>query len=108
MNDLQAVLRNNIQTLYAATEINEILFAMYDTISLAINIKADKLTVKPLQVLCLDKGENIIYEFPSELTEVRRISNIHVFDLIMSRDSVVRDHFKLDTRDDMEVTYIIT
>jgi hypothetical protein len=61
MNDLQTVLLNNSRILYSATEMNEILLAMYDTISIALSIKADKLTVKPLQILCFDKEEKIIY-----------------------------------------------
>ncbi|MGC1377386.1 MAG: hypothetical protein WA821_14235 [Anaerolineales bacterium] len=102
MSDLDALceLLKNRRALYSSHEMSEILLSAYTLLGIAFKMKAEILVVLPVQILCLDKDEKIIYPFRPEMLDVeykndiQRISNIDIFDLIMLRDQVVRDHLE--------------
>jgi len=106
MDKLHSLFHENIQTLYSAKEMSEVLRHLYVLIEIAIYTKTNKLKITPFQILHLDKDDNIIKE--SIAASSRFISNVDVLDLIISRDSIVRDHLELIARDDNEVVYKIT
>jgi len=106
MNNLHEKFNGNLRTLYSSSEMSEVLMHMYVLIELAIIMNADKFKVTPSQILHLDKNGNVMKESvaaPSQL-----INNMDVFELIVSRDSIVRDHLELITREDNEVIYKIS
>ncbi|MBL8089035.1 MAG: hypothetical protein KF758_05485 [Anaerolineales bacterium] len=101
--ELLSLLEDNIKTLYTSHEMSEILISLYGSVRIAIKMNADIFVVTPYQVFYLDKEGKIIYKFPEEVYDTLRISNIEVFDLILSRDKIVADLFEVVEKDEKEV-----
>jgi hypothetical protein len=107
MSNLENVineLENNRLTLYSTKEVNEILFSLYTCITIALRLQsATMLAVAPLQVIYLNKDDQVILKSPDEVVEIDCISNIDALDLIFSKDKLVSNLLQVISRGDKEV-----
>jgi len=106
MDKLHSLFHENIQTLYSAKEMSEILIMIYNDIELAVKLNTSKLKVLPTHIFHLGEDETIILD--SQFFENQLISNLDILDLIVSRDDVVRNHLELIFRGEDELVYKLT
>jgi hypothetical protein len=111
--ELEAHVKTNIWKMYPG-DISEILLGLYQTVQLALRLDTSKLVIGPAQVIHLDEDEQVLFKLHSDdlaseiaKSKVLMSSYMEVFNLILSRDELISEHFELIASTPEQSEYLI-